>query len=87
MVFAVDLLMGDALVQQIEIMLLGGLQGVWVGTLLQHHDQLVAQALTQFEPQVQGDEITADQRFLGLGHLHDADQAQDQPQQSHGNQG
>ncbi|MGY3022904.1 hypothetical protein ACVWXR_000739 [Pseudomonas lurida] len=78
--------MGDALVQQFEVALLGGLQCLGVWAVLQHHDQLVTQALAQLEPQVQGDEVAANQGFLGLGHLHDAHQAQDQAQQGDGDQ-
>ena len=67
------LFVGDTLFQQVEVTFFGGLQRLGVRALLQHHDQLVAKDLAQFEAQIQGDKVAADQRFLGLSHLHHAD--------------
>ncbi len=61
----VALFMGNALVEQLEVTLFGRLQRLGIGALLQHHDQLIAQALAQFEAQVEGDEVAADRATPG----------------------
>ena len=60
-------------------MLLGRLERHRVRLLGKHHDQLIAEGLAQFQPQIEGDKVVADQCFLSAGHLHHADQAEQQP--------
>ncbi|MNX68924.1 hypothetical protein D3C86_1001260 [compost metagenome] len=79
-------LLCDALLQQFEVMLLRGGESGGVRLLAEHDDQLITQGLTQLEPQVQGDEVTADQCFLAAGHLHHADQPEQEPEQRDGDQ-
>ena len=76
-------LMLHPLIEQGQVLVRRRFQRLGIRVVTQHQDQLVTQGLTQLEAQIQGDEVVADQRLLGFGHLHHADHAQQQAQQRH----
>ncbi len=85
---AVDIVvgLGDAALQGLlEALAQRGerLAAVVVG---KHHDQVIAQRLTQLLVDLDDAEVVADQLLLALGHLHHADQRQQQAQQGHRHQ-
>ena len=72
---------GDAALERLLERLTQRFQRVAAPAVGEHHDQVVAQRLSQLLVDLDDGEVVADQLFLALGHLHDADQRQQQAQQ------
>ena len=77
---------GNAFIEQLDVMLPGRFEPGRIGLLADHDHQLITQGLTQLQPQVEGGEVVANERFLGAGHLHHTDQPEQKPEQRHGDQ-
>ena len=58
--------MGNAFVEQLLECCLDSFEGLRSGVLVEHQDQLIAQGLTQFQTQVEGDEVVTDQLLPGF---------------------
>ena len=73
--------MRNAFFEQLHVLLGRGFERHCVRLVVQHQNQLVAQRLAQLQTQIKGDEVVADQGFLGFSHLHHAEYAEHQSHQ------